>query len=86
MSEITGTIMQINPTEVKSEKFKARTLVLQTSEKYPQSLLIQFSQDKCGLLDRFSEGQTVKIAYNLRGREYNGRYYTTIEGWKIENS
>lgn len=86
MSEITGTIMQINQTEVKSEKFKARTMVLQTAEKYPQSLLVQFSQDKCGLLDKFSEGQTVKIAYNLRGREYNGRYYTTIEGWKIENS
>jgi translation initiation factor IF-3 len=40
-------------------------------------------------LDSFTEGQKVKVAINLRGREWvnpqgESVYFNTIQGWKIE--
>jgi hypothetical protein len=31
-------------------------------------------------------GQSVTVHVNLGGREYSGKYYSSITGWKIEAS
>ncbi len=41
-------------------------------------------QDKISLLDNVSEGQKIKVFFDIRGREYNGRYYNNLVGWKLE--
>ena len=43
------------------------TLVITTEfyEQYPQSILVEFVQDKCDLLDKFEVGKNVKIGINL---------------------
>ncbi len=35
-------------------------------------------------LMQYAEGEQVKIAYNLEGREYNGKIYTDLAAYKIE--
>ncbi|MDY5405539.1 MAG: DUF3127 domain-containing protein, partial [Sodaliphilus sp.] len=30
------------------------------------------------------EGQMVKLSFDIESREYNGRWYTSIRGWKAE--
>lgn len=87
---IKGKIKVINQTEQVSEKFSKREFVVTTDDMYPQDILIQFTQDKCRLLDLFKVDDNVEVAYNLKGKEYtdkNGkvRYFTSIEGWKINN-
>jgi hypothetical protein len=87
--EVTGIIKRIeNTQEVGSKGFKKRDLIIETQEQYPQTLGIQFVQDKCAVLDKYTEGQTVEIGINLRGREWtkdNGEtvVFNTIQGWKI---
>ena len=41
-----------------------------TDEQYPQMIMVEFVQDKCDLLNNFAVGQDVKVAINLRGREW----------------
>lgn len=41
-----------------------------TEEQYPQYIPFDFVQEKCVLLDNFQEGQTVRISFNIRGREW----------------
>lgn len=89
MSTVKGKIKQIFETVSMSEKFSKRDLVLTSNEKYPQDILIQFTQDKCFVLDKYSVGQDVEVNYNLKGREWVSpsgevKYFNTIEGWKIE--
>jgi single-strand DNA-binding protein len=36
------------------------------------------------LLDSVEVGQEVTVAFDIRGREYNGRYFNNLVGWKIE--
>ena len=87
--KISGIIKQINKTQVLSDKFSKRELILKTDweTKYPQYLVIQFTQSKVTLLDNFQVGEVVTINVNLKGREYAGadgvKYFNTIEGWAI---
>lgn len=88
--EITGQIKAIFDTQSVSDRFKKREFVLTTeaSSPYPQHVSFQAIQDKCELLDKFSEGQEVKVNFDLRGREWNGpqgvKYFNTLEAWRIE--
>ncbi|TDD96613.1 DUF3127 domain-containing protein [Flavobacterium cellulosilyticum] len=87
--EVTGKIKMIDQTkEVGSAGFKKRDVVVTTDEQYPQSILVQFVQDKCDLLNSFQVGDAVKIDINLRGREWinpqgEAVYFNTIQGWRI---
>jgi hypothetical protein len=84
--QVTGRIIHIGETESfgAGGKFKKRTLVIETPGKYPQKLPIEFTMKKAPMLDAYSLGQEVEIDINLRGREWKGKYYPSIEGWKIQ--
>jgi len=87
MSELTmkGAIKLINPVKVISDKFSVREFVVTTpDEKYPQDILFQTVNDKMAVLESLGVGQQVEVSYNVRGREFNGRYYNTLDAWKIE--
>ncbi len=89
--ETTGFLHVKNQTQQVSDKFAKREFVLKTeaSSQYPQFVTMQLTQDKCAMLDQFSEGQELKVSFNLRGREWNGpdgvRYFNTLEAWRIES-
>ena len=47
-------------------------------------------QDKCDLLNSFSENDRVKVGINLRGREWQSpqgetKFFNSIQGWRIES-
>lgn len=89
--KVTGNIKQIMDTQVVSDKFQKRELVVTSNDMYPQDLLIQFTQDKCEVLNNYKVGQDVEIDINLRGREWTSpqgevKYFNTIEGWRIAES
>ena len=87
--EVTGKIKVINAEQQVSATFKKRELVVSTEEQYPQFISINFVQDKCDLLNNYNTGDAVKVAINLRGREWvnpqgETKYFNDIQGWKIE--
>jgi len=81
--EITGTIKILGNSEKVSDKLTKLQVVVTTDEQYPQDLPIDFLNDKVDLLKNFKVGNKVIIGINLRGREYNGKYYNNIVGWRI---
>jgi hypothetical protein len=88
--EIVGKIKWIDEVKTYGDSgFRKRQVVITTQEQYPQSLLIEFVQDKCNLLDAFQLEQNVRIGINLRGREWvnpegETKYFNSIQGWRIE--
>lgn len=91
--ELSGPIKFIGETEEVTPTFKKRDLVVVIDQdtNYPQPILIQFVQDKCGLLDSVVEGEEVTVSTNLRGKEYTNpqgevKYFNSIVGWRIEKS
>ena len=89
--EVQGKIKLINQEQTFGNNgFRKRELVVTTDEQYPQSIMIEFVQDKCDLLNNYAVGQDVKVSINLRGREWTNpqgevKYFNSIQGWRIEN-
>ena len=88
--EVFGKIKVVNAEHVVSDKYKKREVVVVTDEQYPQSIMIEFAQDKCDLLNKYKEGDNVKVSINLRGREWVNpegisKYFNSIQGWRIES-
>ena len=86
MSEVLGKVHQVAETQVvgSAGTFQKRTIVIATNEQYVQYIPIDFVQDKCDILNNYKVGQEVKVSINIRGNEYNGKYYVSLNGWKIE--
>lgn len=83
--EIEGKIKLIGDTQsFGNNDFTKRMVVLSTNEQYSQDIPIDFIKEKCSILDKYRVGQNVKIGINLRGNEYNGKYYLNAQGWRIE--
>lgn len=87
--EVQGKIKMIGETQTfGSNGFRKREIVITTDEQYPQHIILEFTQDKCDVLNGYSVGQNVKIGINLRGREWvnpkgETRYFNSIQGWNI---
>lgn len=89
MNTIKGTIIKLFDTNQVSEKFAKREVVIETPDDYPQTVIIQFTQNRTELLEPFKVGDEVEININIRGRKWvspqgETRYFNSLDGWKIE--
>lgn len=89
--KIPGKILELYETQQVSDTFKKRSFVLEYLEnpQYPEYILFELIQDRCGLLDDFSKGQEVEVSFNLKGRKWtnaNGetKYFNSLQAWKID--
>ncbi len=84
MYEATGKIKLINDVQTFPSGFSKREFVVTTGDsKYPQDLKFEVVKDKCSLLDDYKEGQEVQVNFDIRGNEYNGKYYVNLSCWKL---
>jgi hypothetical protein len=82
--DLTGKIKLIQDAKTFDSGFTKREMVVVVEDgKYPQEINIEFVQDKIALLDLLQAGQEVTVTFDIRGREYNGRYFNNLQGWKI---
>ena len=89
--EVSGRLKHIYETQtLGSNGFRKREVVIETDEQYPQTILVEFVQDKVDVLNQYAEGQSVKISINLKGREWinpqgEAKYFNSIQGWRMES-
>ena len=93
--ELTGTIHEIKPTEQKTEKFRTREFVLETTKQVGERditdyVKFQATGDKCDLLNKFKVGDTVTVHFNIRGNKWEKEgkvsYFTNLDAWRIEGN
>lgn len=85
MYETAGKIKVINETQSFASGFTKREFVVTTAhDKFPQDLKFEVVKDKCSLLDAFKVGQDVQVNFDIRGNEYNGKYFVNLSAWKIQ--
>lgn len=53
-------------------------------KQYKDSIMVDFFGEKCGLIAELGTGDIVKVLFNPRAKEYNGRWYNSINWWKVE--
>lgn len=85
--EITGKIIEILPEnsgEGKNGTWRSRDAVLETQDQYPRKVCFNLFGDKIDQF-KFEKGEMVTVHFDIDSREYNGRWYTNIRAWKVEN-
>ena len=87
--EISGKIIQVLPeqggvSKTSGKEWKLQAYVLETQEQYPRKVHFEvFGEDRikanpCQLDD------IVTVSFDIESREFNGRWYTSIRAWKIQ--
>lgn len=91
--EIKGKLLEIKSVEEISDKFKKREFILEyaENEKYPEYIKLEVVNDKVSILDSYKVGDSVDVAFNLRGRSWADKtgkvsYFNTLVAWKISKA
>lgn len=85
--EITGTLKVIGETQAFASGFQKREFVIETQEeKYPQMVKLETVKDGCEKLGKYAIGDVLTVSFNIRGNEHNGKYYTSLQAWKVEKA
>ncbi|MCG9879610.1 MAG: DUF3127 domain-containing protein [Bacteroidia bacterium] len=86
--DITGKIIQKLPitrgTSKAGKDWEKQEFIIETQETYPKKICIGLMGEKTRELEKFNPGQEVKVSLNIESREYQGKWYTNINAWRIE--
>ena len=88
--EFTGKVHKIFPVQELKNNFSKRDFVLlDDTTQYPQYITFQLTKDRCSLIDKYKEGDSIKVTFNLNGREWTNPegkvvYFNSLVAWKIE--
>ena len=87
--EIVGKITQVLPAQEGVSKstgnpWKIQSYILETLEQYPRKVCFEiFGEDRiknnpCEI------DQIVTVSFDIESREFNGRWYTSIRAWRVQ--
>ena len=87
--EIVGKIVQVLPAQEGVSKstgnpWKIQSYILETLEQYPRKVCFEiFGEDRiknnpCEI------DQIVTVSFDIESREFNGRWYTSIRAWRVQ--
>ena len=90
MSEVTGKITKILEKEKGQKKdgsgeWVKQCFVLETTEQYNNLYCFElFGDEKVDNFNQYNKvGSDVKVDFNISTNEWKGKYYTTLQAWKV---
>jgi hypothetical protein len=88
--ELTGKIVQLldlqSGTSARGD-WKKQDFILETEEQYPRKICISLWGDKIGDIAGVQlSKEIITVSITLESREFNGRWYTDVKGWKIQRN
>jgi len=86
--EVVGKIIQVLPMQEgvgrNGNPWKLQGYVLETLDQYPRKVHFEvFGEDRIKM-NPCEIDQLVTVSFDIESREFNGRWYTSIRAWKIQ--
>ena len=82
--KITGILKVVFDKQTFDSGFAKREFVVTTQEQYPQDIKFELLKDKADKITVGDTGKLVDVHFDIRGNEYNGKYYNNLIAWKWE--
>ena len=82
--EVTGSLIHLEDSQTYGSGFTVRKFVIMDDASYPSPLCFELIKDDVSKIDQFSLGDRLKITFKLKGREWNGKYFTNPQAIEIE--
>lgn len=88
--DVTGKIIVALPeqsgTSSAGKAWRKKEYVLETQENFPRKICFTLFGERVEQYPNLAVGQTIKLYFDIESREYNGRWFTNINAWKIEDA
>ena len=85
--EVTGKIIQkLEPaggTSKAGNNWSKQEYVLETEDNFPKKIFFDFFGERANQYP-LNVGDRVTLSFDIESREWNGRWFTSIRGWKAE--
>lgn len=86
--QLTGKIIHVLPEQTGTSKrgpWRKQEYVIETPGEYPKPVCFMVWGEK---IDEFGirEGQELTVDIDLQSREYNGRWFTDVKAWRVQQS
>lgn len=84
-SKFKGKLIELKPQETKGKFTFQEAIFKETKDDYPSTYSIKLVGKTLGALNNSHIGQVFEVCVNIKSNEYNGRYYTDLQAWKLTN-
>lgn len=88
---VVGLVHEVGETQQITDKFKKRDLVVKLvgdNPEYVDYVNFEATNDRTSLFDKISEGDSVEVSFNLRGRPWTNKdgvtsYFNSLVAWRV---
>lgn len=84
--ELIGKIKVLGEEQTFPSGFNKRAFVITTEEQYPNDIQFELLKDKTSVLNGYQMGERIKVFFDIRGREYQGKYYNNLVAWRVDRA
>ena len=86
--QLTAKLTAILPEQTgagKNGQWKKQDIIVETDGQYPKKVCISLWGEK---FDRnlLRVGNRLTVSFDIESREFNGKWYTDVKGWKLESA
>lgn len=87
--DIIGKVIQILPLQEGTSSrtgnpWAIKTFILETLENYPRKVAIEIFGSQRIQDNPCEVDQVVTVSFDLESREFNGRWYTSVRAWRVQ--
>lgn len=72
----------VSGTSKSGKAFQKREFVIETAGQYPKKVCMQLFGDKVNECPNV--GEEVKVSFDTESHEWNGKWFTQLNAWKVE--
>jgi hypothetical protein len=85
--EINGTLIKILPIESGQKngggEWSSQTIIIEQEGQFPKPIAVNLFGDKINLLNGIHLNDKLNVSVNVESREYNDKFFTKVNAWKI---
>ena len=85
--EVEGKLVQLlekkSGVSANGTNWTSQDFVIEIPGQYVSNAVFNVYGDRVQL-DQFQIGEYIKVSFDIRGREYQGKWYNTLNCWKVE--
>lgn len=82
--ELSGKLKLVLNEETFASGFNKRSFVIAVESNYPYDVCFDLLKDKVRMIDGFNTGDEIKVSFDIKSREYNGKWFTGATAWRVE--
>lgn len=85
MLEFIGTLTQVTPVQnVGTNGAQKRFIIVHEDGAYPKDVAFELYGKNIGLADNIAIGSKVRVCFDVKSREWQGRWFSDISAYRVE--